>query len=37
MTEVAVEQARRWERALSPDGGVTWETNWYMDFERVTD
>jgi hypothetical protein len=27
--------ACRWEQALSPDGGVSWETNWYMDFERV--
>jgi hypothetical protein len=24
----------RWEQALSPDGGKTWETNWYMRFER---
>ena len=27
--------ACRWEQALSPDGGVSWETDWYMDFERV--
>lgn len=26
--------APRWEQALSPDGGVTWETNWTMDFTR---
>jgi hypothetical protein len=26
----------RWEQALSPDGGVTWETNWYMDFARAS-
>ena len=26
----------RWEQALSPDGGLTWETNWYMDFERTS-
>lgn len=25
----------RWEQAFSPDGGVTWETNWEMDFHRV--
>jgi hypothetical protein len=25
----------RWEQAASIDGGLTWETNWYMDFERV--
>ena len=25
----------RWEQALSPDGGLTWETNWYMNFERM--
>lgn len=27
----------RWEQALSPDGGTTWETNWYMRFERDTE
>lgn len=25
----------RWEQAFSPDGGETWEVNWYMRFERV--
>jgi hypothetical protein len=25
-----------WEQAFSPDGGETWETNWEMDFSRVT-
>jgi hypothetical protein len=25
----------RWEQAMSTDGGVTWETNWTMDFERA--
>jgi hypothetical protein len=25
----------RWEQALSPDGGRTWETNWISDFQRV--
>lgn len=24
-----------WEQAFSDDGGVTWETNWMMAFERV--
>ena len=24
----------RWEQAFSPDAGVTWETNWVMQFER---
>jgi hypothetical protein len=26
----------RWEQAFSEDGGRTWETNWIMDFERVS-
>jgi len=25
----------RWQQAFSPDGGVSWETNWVMDFERL--
>ncbi|MGH8263515.1 MAG: DUF1579 domain-containing protein [Steroidobacteraceae bacterium] len=25
-----------WDQAFSPDGGATWETNWHMDFTRVT-
>jgi hypothetical protein len=25
----------RWEQAASIDGGLTWETNWYMGFERT--
>ncbi len=25
----------RWEQAFSPDGGLTWETNWTMRFERL--
>jgi hypothetical protein len=24
----------RWQQAFSQDGGVTWETNWIMEFER---
>lgn len=24
----------RWEQAFSADAGVTWETNWIMDFSR---
>ena len=24
-----------WEQAFSADGGKTWETNWYTDFEKV--
>jgi hypothetical protein len=24
-----------WDQAFSPDGGVTWETNWIMEFTRV--
>jgi hypothetical protein len=23
-----------WEQAFSPDGGMSWETNWEMEFER---
>ena len=25
----------RWEQAFSEDGGVTWQTNWVMDFTRA--
>jgi hypothetical protein len=25
-----------WQQAFSNDGGATWETNWIMDFQRVT-
>lgn len=25
----------RWEQAMSLDGGLTWETNWTMDFDRA--
>jgi hypothetical protein len=24
-----------WEQAFSTDGGVSWETNWVMDFKRA--
>jgi hypothetical protein len=27
--------SRQWEQAFSPDGGKTWETNWYSWFTRV--
>lgn len=27
--------AARWEQAFSDDGGITWETNWAMGFERL--
>ena len=26
----------RWEQAFSADGGVTWETNWTMEFFRLS-
>ena len=26
----------RWQQAFSPDGEVSWETNWFMDFARAT-
>ncbi|GKT20255.1 hypothetical protein [Acidovorax sp. SUPP3334] len=26
----------RWEQAFSNDGGLTWETNWVMEFSRAT-
>lgn len=29
------ETTARWEQAFSGDGGVTWETNWVMEFVRV--
>lgn len=25
----------RWDQAFSPDGGVTWEVNWEMEFVRL--
>ena len=28
--------APRWEQAFSLDAGLTWETNWSMDFSRVS-
>ncbi len=28
-------EAPRWEQAMSRDSGLTWETNWTMDFERL--
>lgn len=29
------ERSLRWEQALSPDGGRTWETNWVMHMTRL--
>lgn len=26
----------RWEQAFSPDGGTSWETNWRMQFIRIS-
>ena len=26
----------QWEQAFSPDGGKNWETNWVMEFARVS-
>jgi hypothetical protein len=26
----------RWEQAFSTDGGATWETNWIMEFARLS-
>jgi hypothetical protein len=26
----------RWQQAFSEDGGVTWETNWVMEFKRAS-
>jgi hypothetical protein len=28
--------AARWEQAFSADGGNSWETNWTMDFVRIS-
>ena len=28
--------ACRWAQAFSADGGASWETNWVMDFSRMT-
>ena len=30
------DNSARWEQAFSPDGGVTWETNWIMQFQRAS-
>ena len=26
----------RWQQAFSPDAGATWETNWVMEFARIS-
>jgi hypothetical protein len=28
------EEAARWQQAFSSDAGLTWETNWIMEFTR---
>lgn len=33
--DVHSNDAFRWEQAFSPDGELTWETNWVMEFSRV--
>jgi hypothetical protein len=30
------ERSARWEQAFSADNGATWETNWIMEFERMS-
>ncbi len=34
-SEIATDSAR-WEQAFSPDQGNSWETNWVMDFLRLS-
>jgi len=34
--KVGADASPRWEQAFSADDGETWETNWTMDFHRVT-
>jgi hypothetical protein len=33
---VVNEVTARWEQAFSADDGLNWETNWTMDFTRVS-
>jgi hypothetical protein len=32
---ISAEGNPRWDQAFSPDGGVTWEVNWEMEFVRL--
>jgi hypothetical protein len=32
----SIPETPRWEQAFSADGGATWETNWTMDFVRMS-
>lgn len=34
--DVASKDEFRWEQAFSSDGEITWETNWMMEFSRVS-
>ena len=34
-SDIAQDRAR-WEQAFSPDGGISWETNWIMRFTRLS-
>jgi hypothetical protein len=34
-TAVIEADSARWEQAMSPDGGATWEMNWRMLFQRI--
>lgn len=36
-TQCSELQQPRWEQAFSTDGGISWETNWVMDFRPTDD